>query len=221
MEVQSIAEQKTDPSTEIKKAYLLKFPVAVWPMTRTRLDKIYSTLQRTFRGERDRSPLIRQLLDIAHDWDGQCWVALKDQASFDAWFFSQIESICRVPFAWSQAPKKGVPVVEHQHPSFDAAQKFLNLLLKDWWARSGQAAELGAQCSNLHAPLDDIVLSFVSRARPALRVPSSVVYELDKQTYATLQEVLYELPDELQMALGCGYKLVRIEFEQLVWGWIR
>ena len=126
-----------------------------------------------------------------------------------------------MPFAWSQAPKKGLPVVEHQHPSFGAAQKFLNLLLKDWWARSGQAAEIGALCRNLHAPLDDIVVRFVSRARPALRVPSWVLYELDKQTYAMLQEVLNEIPDELQVALGCGYKLARIEFEQLVWRWIR
>jgi hypothetical protein len=221
VEVQSTAEQETDPSTETRKAFLLRVPVAVWPMTSGRLDSIYSTLQRTFRGERDLSPLIRQLLDIAHDWDGQCRVALEDQASFDVWFFSRIESICRVPFAWSQAPKKGIPVVEHQHPSFGTAQKFLNLILKDWWARSEQAAELGAPCRNLHAPLDDIVVSFVRRARPALRIPSSVVYELDELTYTRLQEVLNELSDELQAVLGCGYKLARIEFEQLVWGWIR
>jgi len=64
-------------------------------------------------------------------------------------------------------------------------------------------------------------VSFVSRARPALRVPSSVVYELDKQTYARLQEVINELSDELQVVLGCRYRLARVEFEQLVWGWIR
>jgi hypothetical protein len=121
--------------------------------------------------ERDREPLIWQLLEIAHDWDRQCRVVLQDQAGFDAWFFSQIGLICRVPFAWKQAPKKGVPDVKHQHLSFGAAQKFLNLVLKDWWARSEQAVELGALCGHLHAPLDDIVVTFIKRARPALLVP--------------------------------------------------
>jgi hypothetical protein len=210
-----------DLSGEIKRAYLLRAPQAAWPTTTLRLDDIYSTLQRTFRGERDRGPLIQKLLDIAHEWDGQCVAVLQEQASFDAWLFSQIEAICRVPFTWSQAPKKGVPVIEHQELSFGAAQKFLNLLLKDWWARSEQAAKLGALCGNLHAPLDDVVVKFVSRARPALTVPSSVVYELDKDTYIHLQGVINELSGELQEALRCGCKLARIEFEQLVWGWIR
>lgn len=221
--MQQTAEQKADPAKEIREAYLVRATDAAWPTTSGRLNSIYHTLKRTLRssGKRDRRPLIQQLLDIGHDWDVQYRVVLQDQASFDAWFFSQIESICRVPFAWKQAPKKGIPIVEHQHLSFGAAQKFLNLLLKDWWATSEQATELGVLCRNLHAPLDDIVVSFVSRARPALRVPSSVVYELDKQTYARLQEVINELSDELQVVLGCRYRLARVEFEQLVWGWIR
>jgi hypothetical protein len=217
----STAQQDVDLSGEIKKAYVLRAPDAAWPPTSSRLDNIYSTLQRALRGERDRRPLIQKLLEIAHEWDGQCPVVLQEQESFDAWFFSQVESICRVPFTWSQAPKKGVPVIEHQQLSFGAAQKFLNLLLKDWWARSEQATQLGAMCDNLHAPHDDIVMEFVSRARPTLSVPSSVVYELDKETYVRLQGVINQLSDELQHALRCGCKLARIEFEQLVWGWIK
>jgi hypothetical protein len=218
-ELRTVEESSTQLSGEIKRAYLLRAPQAAWPTTSSRLDEIYSTLQRTFRGERDRGPLIHKLLDIAHEWDSQCIVVLQEQASFDAWLFSQIETICRVPFAWSQAPKKGV-VIEHQELSFGAAQKFLNLLLKDWWARSEQATKLGGLCSNLHAPLDDIVVKFIGRARPVQAVPSSVVYELDKATYIRLQGVINELSAELQHVLRCGCKLARIEFEQLVWGWI-
>jgi hypothetical protein len=214
------AELEMSSATEIKRAFCQRvMQVAVWPMTLPRLDSIYSTLQRTFRGERDRNPLLQQLLAVAHDWDRQCPVVLKNQTGFDEWFFSQIELICGVDFAWNQAPKKGV-VISHQHLSFGAAQKFLNLLLKDWWAKSEHAAELGALCGYLHAPLDDLVVSFISRARPALHVPSSVVYELDKPTYLRLQEVIIELSNELQAILRCRCKLTRIEFEQLVWGWI-
>jgi hypothetical protein len=214
-----------DPATEIKKAYLVRAKDAAWPITSWRLDSIFATVKRTLHltssSERDHGPLNQQLLEIARDWDGQCRIVLQDQPSFDAWFFAQIELIMRVPFAWKQKPKKGVPDVKHQHLSFGAAQKFLNLVLKDWWARSEQADELGALCRHLHAPLDDIVVSFISRARPALRVPSSVFYRLDKPTYISLQESINELSDELQAVLGCGHKLTRIEFEQLIWGWIR
>ena len=221
MEKSSTAEQSSDVSGEIKKAYLLRAPKVAWPSTLVSVDATYSSLQRAIRGEHDRKPLIQKLLDTAHEWDRECLVVLPDQAAFDTWFFSQIELICQVPFAWSQAPKKDVAVVKHQQLSFGAAQKFLNLLLKDWWALSKQATELGPLCGNLHAPLDDIVVKFISRARPALTVPSSVVYELDKETYIHLQEVINELSDELQQVLRCGGKLARIEFEQLVWGWIR
>lgn len=225
MRMQLTTEQKNfDPATAIRKAFLVRVTDAAWPMTTARLDSIFATVKRTLHltssSERDHGPLNQQLLEIARDWDGQCRIVLQGQPSFDAWFFAQIELICRVSFAWKQKPKKGV-AVEHQHLSFGAAQKFLNLVLKDWWARSEQATELGALCCHLHAPLDDIVVSFVSRARPAQRVPSSVVYRLDKPTYISLQEVINELPDELQGVLGCGHKLTRIEFEQLVWGWIR
>jgi hypothetical protein len=109
----------------------------------------------------------------------------------------------------------------HEHLPFGAAQKFVNLLLKDWWALSKQEIELGSLCGNLHAPLEDIVVKFVKRARPTVAVPSSVAYELNKEMYVGLQEVIKELADELHSDLGCSRKLNRIEFEQLVWGWIR
>jgi hypothetical protein len=161
------------------------------------------------------------LLSIAHEWDKKCFLILPDQGTFEAWLFSQIDSICQVPFAWSQAPKKNTPVVMHEQLSFGAAQKFLNLLLRDWWALSKQATQLQRVCGNLHAPLDAIVMSFVQRARPSLSVPSSVAYDLNKETYVRLQEAIDELSNELQKDLRCGRKLTRIEFEQLVWGWIR
>lgn len=63
------------------------------------------------------------------------------------------------------------------------------------------------------------MVKFVARARPTLSVPSSVAYELDKETYIRLQGIINELANELHKDLGCSYKLVRIEFEQLVWGW--
>ena len=210
-----------DPSKAFKNAYLLRAQKAAWPSTATSADLAYSSLQRVFLGERDRRPLIQKLLDTAQDWDRQCLVLLQDQTAFDAWLFSEIESICELPFAWSQKPKKDQAVVMHEHLSFGAAQKFVNLLLKDWWALSKQAIELGPLCGNLHAPLDDIVVKFVKRARPTVAVPSSVVYELNKGMYLRLQEVIIELAGELHSDLGCSRKLNRIEFEQLVWGWIR
>src|SRR5208282_3413544 len=204
--MESDVEQKIlDPATEIRSAYVVRATDAEWPMTSARLDSIFATVSRTLQltssSGRDHGPLNQQLLEIASDWDSQCRVVLEDQANFNAWFFQQIELICRVPFAWRQAKKKGV-AVEHQRLSFGAAQKFLNLVLKDWWARSEQAAELGALCRHLHAPLDNIVVGFVSRARPKLRVPSSIVYRLDQQVYTELQKVINELTDELQAVLG-------------------
>lgn len=131
MEKSSTAEQKSDVSGEIKKAYLRRAPKSAWPSTLISVDATYGSLQRAFRGKPDRKPLIKKLLDTAHEWGRECLVILPDQAAFDTWFFSQIELICQVPFAWSQAPKMDVAAVEHQKLSFGAAQKFLNLLLKD------------------------------------------------------------------------------------------
>ena len=210
-----------DSANVIRQAYLRKVPGAAWPMTARRLDSIYGTVQRVLRSPGDRRPLLERLLATASEWGTRCSVVLQDQATFNAWLFQQFESLMDVPFAWKQAPRDGQDVA-HRHLSFGATQKFLNLVLKDWWARSGQATELAPLCRHLHAPLDDIVVSFVGRARPVPNgVPRSVVSDLDRPRYASLQRAIDELGDDLHVVLQCAYRPIRIEVEQLLWGWIR
>jgi len=55
------------------------------------------------------------------------------------------------------------------------------------------------------------VVKFVSRARPALSVPSSVVYELDQETYTRIQGVINELSDEDDASTENGMSLLRSE----------
>jgi len=134
-----------DSANVIRQAYRRKVPGAAWPMTARRLDSIYGTVQRVLRSPGDRRPLLERLLATASEWGTRCSVVLQDQATFNAWLFQQFESLMDVPFAWKQAPRDGQDVA-HRHLSFGATQKFLNLVLKDWWARSGQATELAPLC---------------------------------------------------------------------------
>jgi hypothetical protein len=193
-------------------------------MTKGRLPSIYGTIKLVIlESPSDKSGVYNQLLCSATEWDTQCSTLLTDQATFDKWFWKQVNRLLEVPFSWTQKRRKGEAIGRgHDYLSFGAAQKFLNLTLKDWWAISPKARELDRCCCYLHAPLDDITAPFVARALRWEKqdMVQSIVYDLDHDSYQRYQAGLQCLANDLHCLLGVTPKPRRIDVEQLIWGWI-
>lgn len=197
-----------------KQYYAALDPKPVWPMQPHRVNAIYGTMKRTIRQSQDadKDRLKRQLLLIAHDFGANCRLVTKSQSDFDAWFDRQVHSLQSVPFAWTDAGMS-----RRSHITFGLAQKFINLMLKDWWCMSAEAEELN--CSVLHAPFDRIMwdkLWALTRIDfPSLRQGGYYVY-LSRSDYDRYQQHL--LSAQLMKALNVEESLTRIEIEQMVWG---
>jgi hypothetical protein len=100
--------------------------------------------------------------------------------------------------------------------TFGLGQKFINLMLKDWWCVSPQAESL--DYSVLHAPFDrvmwDKLWNLTRIDFPSLRQGGYYVY-LSRHDYDRYQQHL--LSAELRYALKIADPLTRIETEQSVW----
>jgi hypothetical protein len=178
-----------------------------------RVGAIYSTMQRAIRDstERDKGALFKQLLDTAADFDRN-WKALTaSQEAFDAWFNHQIETFQSMQFRWTDARK-----MPRTNITFGLCQKFINLMLKDWWSLKSE--QLGANCAVLHAPFDNVVwdkLSKLTRIHfPSLSQGGYYVH-LSRADYDKYQAHLISL--ELARALGIPTGFHRIAVEQILW----
>lgn len=184
-----------------------------WPMDLHRLGAIYGTLARAIRGvgPRQKENLKEQLLDFADEFDRNCKCILSSQSSFDRWLDSQIATIQGTHFPWTDARWDRRTNIE-----FGTAQKFVNVMLKDWWCWCPEAEEL--DCSFLHAPFDNIVsiqLTGLTRIRfPSLRQGGYYVH-LSRDDYDRYQEHLVSA--ELRKALGLDQPLTRVEIDTLLW----
>jgi hypothetical protein len=188
-------------------------PQPVWPMQPARLQAIYGTMQRTIRdaSDQDKARLRQALAAIAGDFGARCRQLTGHQAYFDRWFDRQVTTLQRLPFRWRDAGGN-----DHAHLTFGLIQKFLNLMLKDWWCVSAEAEECNV--SVLHAPFDRVVwnrLWTLTRFQlPSLNQGGYSVY-LSRSDYDRYQQHLLSAP--LQRLLSPGRPLIRLEAEQALW----
>ncbi|MGH8655100.1 MAG: hypothetical protein ACREYE_24330 [Gammaproteobacteria bacterium] len=151
-----------------------------------------------------------------------CAAYLATQAAFDYWHSTALAAIMSVPFNWTHAHRNA-----HNTLPFGAAQKFVNLGLKDWWSLSPNGTNPATPIDRLHGPLDRTVYACTSRFCAQLRSlhngngsVRSYAYYLTPADYNTYQQHLQSLGVSVAAGLGISSPLKRIEVEQLLWGWI-
>lgn len=194
----------------------------VWPLTMQRASRIYNTIGRAIRkpNAAHKTDILKMLLTIGDDLEVNYASISANQSCFDTWIMSQIASLRSVPFCWMDADGN-----TFSRLSFGAAQKFVNLLVKDWWAVSPHAT--AARSSVLHGVMDQIVYTSTSRycgVLPSLvnskGLYRSYVYHLTADDYVTYLGHLDIVANRLQSGLHLPRAPHRIEIEQLLWGWI-
>ena len=195
-----------------------------WPPTPERLNVIYSTIARAIR--RPNVAQKAHVLQVLHQellaFDAHYATHTSTQFAFDTWHAHAIGALVTVPFNWNDA------LGGHRTTlSLGAAQKFLNLGVKDWWAVAPNGTNPITHVEHLHGPLDQLVYACTARFQG--RLPSlstakgmlrSYVYFLTAADYHTYQCHLADLGRQLAAALALPAPLIKIEVEQLLWGWV-
>lgn len=158
-------------------------------------------------------------MKLSADFNFQHSTVLQSQECFIAWHNSVTEQLMLVPFSWTDKSQKS-----HATLSLGAAQKMINLALKDWWAISPSA--FTSNCHFLHAPLDQIVYASVRRvfgALPSLKrkkgMPLSYIYNLKTADYYVYQTNIQAMAASLSASLKIPL-LLRVEVDQLLWKWV-
>lgn len=72
------------------------------------------------------------------------------QETYNSWFFSKVDQLKEIPFFWQDAKK-----INHTHNELGLAQKFINLMIKDWWCVSKNSEK--ADVTMIHAPFDNVM----------------------------------------------------------------
>lgn len=191
-----------------------------WPPTPARLDIIYSTILRPNVDQK------AHVLQVLHQellaFDAHYTNHTATQVAFDAWHAHALGALMAVPFNWNDALDD-----PHATLSLGAAQKFLNLGVKDWWAVAPNGTNPITHVEHLHGPLDQLVYACTARFRgrlPSLSTATgmlrSYVYFLTAADYLTYQGHLADLGRQLAAALARPAPLIKIEVEQLLWGWV-
>ena len=196
----------------------------VWPPNPARMNRIYATIARAIRGPNpaQKATLLNSIATELINFDTNYVTHLATQATYDAWHSAAVGRITGIPFSWADAGGTA-----HTTLSFGAAQKFLNLGMKDWWAVSPNGTHPGTPVDRLHGPLDQIVYTCTSRfcgTLPSLHGPRGIlrsyVAYLTAPDYQTYQNHLFSLGTRISAGLHLPRSLYRIEIEQLLWGWI-
>ena len=193
--------------------YDLLKPKPVWPMQMVRITAIYNTLARTIRKATDAEKLRlkEEVLSIAVEFDTKFREILVNQASYDDWFFSKVDQLKTVGFNWQDARK-----TNRTHIELGLAQKFLNLMVKDWWCINWEAENVDV--SVIHAPFDNIMWNAVWKAGygrfDSLKAGGYSIH-LSKEDYLAYQELL--MNPEFKEKLEIPEKLNRMETEQWIW----
>jgi hypothetical protein len=193
--------------------YDLLKPKLVWPMQMVRVTAIYNTMARTIRKATDEEKLRlkEEFLSIAVEFDNKFREILVNQVIYDDWFFSKVDQLKAVEFHWQDARKNN-----RTHIELGLAQKFLNLMVKDWWCINSEAENVDV--SVIYAPFDNIVWNEVWKAGygrfDSLKAGGYSIH-LSKEDYLAYQELL--MNPELKEKLGIPVKLNRLETEQWIW----
>lgn len=195
-----------------------------WPPNSNRMNRIYATIARALRRPNPvhKAALLKAIAGETIAFDGACRMHLATQGAYDAWHAGAIARIMALPYDWTDAAGK----VHHTLP-FGAAQKFLNLCLKDWWALAPNGIKYASLVDRLHGPLDQIVYECTSRfvgKLPSLTgahgLTRSYVTYLTSADYRSYQGHLNAVATRLAAGLSLPRTPYRIEVEQLLWGWL-
>jgi hypothetical protein len=188
------------------------------------MQAIYATIARAIRKPNPhlKTVLLAAIQNELLAFDASCRTHLVNQAAFNAWHSIATGHIATLPFTWTDACGAAHPTL-----SFGAAQKFLNLGLKDWWAISANGTHPATPVDRLHGPLDQIVYSCTSRFCGPVRsltgpngMTRSYVNNLVPADYLAYQDHLEVVAHRLSTGLHLPAVPSRVEVEQLLWGWV-
>lgn len=185
-----------------------------WPIQPSRVRRIYNTMARPIKNVdySEKENLLNVLLEFGNRYDDMCRDCTASQSIFNEWFAYEINNISSVPFHWTDKRD-----IHRSHITFGLAQKFLNLIIKDWWCKSEDASKV--DCSVLHAPYDNKVRvkirELIRVDFPSRKQGGFSVY-LTHEDYDKYQKILTS--PILMKSLSITRPLTRIEVEQMLWG---
>jgi hypothetical protein len=180
----------------------------LWPPTQDRFNVIYNA---TMRGQKSKTKKIKTTAFEALQPSLMRFSPaknLKSKPEYNKWFNRRISRLVKLKL------------------SFGHAQKFVNILMKDWCA-ANKIAGKNYNYKFFHAPIDNIVAKSVSRYIGPEKVDlkkltntTSFYKRLDKKAYCQIQEGLDLLGKRLKQSLSLNFKPTPLDVEQLIWGWI-
>ena len=193
-----------------------------WPISEKRLSTLYRSVGRAIKVKDGQDDLLMTIKNIANEWDEKCKSDTKSQELFRQWFFQSVKSIISVDFLWESSNKTSKYF--GSNPTFGMAQKFITLVIKDWWAISDDAEK--SDCTVLYAPFDRImgeaIKRYTNKEFDCLK-PRQGGYLFgwdNRDEFMQYQQCLNSLSTSLQEKLALKTPLIRLELEQLIWGWI-
>lgn len=213
----------------LQQEYTNYVPSAVWPTSIYRINIVYNTMSRAVRdaSDADKRLLFDTLLRIGDEFRGSAATLTNTQNAFDLWHRGNVWLLTGLSFGWTDGSRG-----RHSHLTLGLAQKYLNLLLKDWW---GCGAYGTLDYSVLHAPFDNVVWKVLWELHPRFDCPSlkrGVSYkgishwdsDEEYRSYqahllspALNQAVMRQMQNRLRQVGLTQPPPTRIEMEQLVW----
>ena len=117
----------------LQSEYTNYVPSAVWPTNRYRINIVYNTMSRAVRdaSDADKRLLFDSLLRIGDEFHSKAAALTQTQDAFDTWHRNNVLLLMGLPFDWTDGSRG-----RHTRLTLGLAQKYLNLMLKDWWGRS-------------------------------------------------------------------------------------
>ena len=97
----------------------------------------------------EKQHLFGELLSIGNRFHHDAKDLTTNQNTFDTWHESQIQLLTQKPFSWTDGSKG-----KREKLTLGLAQKYLNLMLKDWW---GTGVYGSLDYSVLHVSFDGVV----------------------------------------------------------------
>ena len=215
--------------SSLRQEYMSYVSSAAWPTNLYRVGVVYNTMSRAIRNASE--PAKRYLFDslcaIGDEFQKNIPTIIRSQSTFDAWHADKIRDLKGISFNWTDGSGG-----RHTNLTLGLAQKFLNLMLKDWWATGACG---NCDYSVLHAPFDNVVWNVLWELRPRFDCPSlksGSTYKgishwdsnLEYRSYqahllsaALSQDVMRQMRSRLRQFETEQPPATRIEMEQLLW----
>ena len=202
---------------------------AVWPTNIYRINIVYNTISRAVHDASgiNKRLLFDSLLRIGDEFHDNAVTLTTSQNTFDSWHRSNVLLLMGLSFDWTDGSHG-----RHTRLTLGLAQKYLNLMLKDWW---GCGACGNLDYSVLHAPFDNVVWKVLWELHPRFDCPSLKhvsaykgishwdsdseyrSYQAHLLSPALSQAVMRQMQNRLRQVGLTQPPTTRIEMEQLVW----